>query len=428
MKLVAREDAMKSKSRPVVSCVAGMLTIAALLVLCGFDWPRWRGPNGDGISAETDWNPQALANGPKILWETSVGFGASNVAIRGKYLYTMGGDARNDAILCVEAETGEMIWKYSYECRDKSYGAPSTPAVDGESVYTLSPEGHVHCLDALSGKVRWLTHIVKECKAVRPTYGFAASPVVEGDLVIINVNSSGIALDKNTGEIAWQSPPVDWRGDKEKSTGSEYSTPTIYTQSGKRYAVGSNAYGLYSVEAVTGAPNWLFEIVGPYCVRVADPIVVNSRVFASNLETGSVFLDIGGARPRVLWQNQYLKSYIVNAVLVDGFIYGSDGDSAVGIGVLRCLDINNGKLMWERDLGRPVSISGAGNLLLLLTDRGKLFIAEASPNSYKEIASAQVFAYKGASGPNCWTPPVLCGGRIYCKNIMGKIVCVDVRK
>ena len=64
-----------------------------------YDWPRWRGPNGDGISLETDWNPEALTDGPKLLWKTNVGIGVSNVVIKDNYLYTMGSRQRIHSVL-----------------------------------------------------------------------------------------------------------------------------------------------------------------------------------------------------------------------------------------------------------------------------------------------------------------------------------------
>ena len=390
------------------------------------DWPRWRGPNGDGISTETDWDPAALAKGPKILWKASLGTSGANVAIKGKYLYTTGGDPRNDTIFCLNAENGKIKWKYSYECKNKSYGAPATPTIDGERVYTLSAEGHVHCLDARNGKVQWLTHIVEELNTVRPLYGFAASPVVEGNLLILNVNSYGIALNKDTGKMVWQSPPVDLKGDS-MDNGSEYATPVMYTQNRKRHSVVFGGYGPHSVDVVTGKLNWLYKW-NPIDVNIADPIVFDSKVFISQCYGGCVLLDISSGIPKVLWQNNNMESEIVTGVFIDKFIYGCHGLVSLGQGVLRCIDATNGKVIWEKDLGRPMSISAAGTMLLLLTDRGKLHIAEISPDSYKEIVSAQVFELKGTMPAPCWTAPVLCGGKIYCRNTKGDIVCIDVSK
>ena len=172
-----------------------------------FDWPRWRGPNADGISLETDWNPEALSNGLNIVWKTNVGVGMSNMAIKGKYLYTMGNDYKNDTVYCLNVVNGKEIWKYSYPSRGSGYGTHTTPTIDGKRVYTLSTEGHIHCFTAKNGKVKWTKNIIEEYGVISPQFGFAGSPVIEGDLVIITVNKSGLALDKKTGKMVWISEP-----------------------------------------------------------------------------------------------------------------------------------------------------------------------------------------------------------------------------
>jgi outer membrane protein assembly factor BamB len=247
------------KRRKIIRIILFLLFMLLFIVSANAaDWPRWRGPNGDGISTETDWDPAALAKGPKILWKTNVGFGMSNVSIQGKYLYTLGSDLKNDTVFCLDAETGKEIWKYSYKYASAGlgqlggYSPQATPTVDGDSVYSLSQAGHLCCLDARKGKVRWYKHLVEDYKVVRPFYGFAGSPVVEGDLLLINGNSYGIALEKKTGKPVWFSPPVDYREKGMNSTGSEYSTPIVYTLNSKRYAAMLSGYGLYSADVATG--------------------------------------------------------------------------------------------------------------------------------------------------------------------------------
>ena len=86
-------------------------TCAVRVIADDFDWPRWRGPNGDGISMETDWKPEALAGGPKILWKVDVGMGYSNVVIRDNRLYTMGvgEDRKENVLFCMNATNGKVI-------------------------------------------------------------------------------------------------------------------------------------------------------------------------------------------------------------------------------------------------------------------------------------------------------------------------------
>jgi outer membrane protein assembly factor BamB len=167
-----------------------------------FDWLRWRGPNGDGISIETDWNPEALVGGPKILWNVEVGVGYSNVVIKDNRLYTMG----VKGVYCLNAETGEEIWVHSFEGWTDFQ---STPTIGGKYVYILSEDGVVSCLQAKNGKIRWKKDLVSDYGAVRPYWGFAGSPVVEGELLILTANTSGMALNRETGQMVWSSekPP-----------------------------------------------------------------------------------------------------------------------------------------------------------------------------------------------------------------------------
>jgi outer membrane protein assembly factor BamB len=221
-----------------------------------FDWPRWRGLNGDGISMETDWDPKALAGGLKILWKAGVGMGHSNVAIKDNRLYTMGMRKRELHVYCLDAETGEEIWRYLIE---DYYDPQSTPTIDDKYVYALSRNGILLCLKAKNGKLRWKKDLVSEYEVVIPYYGFAGSPVIEGDLLILTANTSGIALNKKTGERIWGSdkPPDNLR--MPAGTGPHYATPVVYDYEGKRYAVISSYIGLHAVDVETGKVFWLYE-------------------------------------------------------------------------------------------------------------------------------------------------------------------------
>ena len=120
-----------------------------------FDWPRWRGPNGDGISMEADWDPEALAGGPKIVWKVDIGMGHSNVAIKDNRLYTMG----LGGVYCFDADTGEEIWLYSL---DSAADTLATPTTDGKFVYALDKDGILMCLKTKNGKLRWEKDLVSE--------------------------------------------------------------------------------------------------------------------------------------------------------------------------------------------------------------------------------------------------------------------------
>ena len=430
------------RNRPKTSCQLFSVALILLILLasCGktreVGWPRWRGPNGDGISTETDWDPKALADGPKILWKANVGLGYSNVVIRDNRLYTIGQTKEGVTVFCLNAETGREIWRHSLGRRDPQ----STPTIDGNSVYVLSNKGIICCLNAKNGKLRWRKDLVSEYDITKPFYGFAASPVIEGDLLILTANTSGIALDKKTGNKVWDSskPPKKIRAYwAQQTSGTDYSTPVVWEYAEKRFAILSSYEGIHSVEVETGKVLWLFEWELYSGNNVADPLIFNNKIFipefldvASPMKsfsgmTGCVLIDIEGAEPKVLWKNQNLGSEISSPVMIDGYIYGSHGGPDMGSTSLRCLDVETGKLTWEKTLGKEViSLIASDGKLIILEDIGVLRIANATPTAYEEISSCELPATKGLN--KWWTPPVLYKGKIYCRNYVVDLVCIDV--
>ena len=413
--------------------IFAFLLIPGLLLSCSkvedVGWPRWRGPNGDGISLETDWDPKALAGGPKILWKANVGLGYANVVIRDNRLYAIG----SIGVVCLNAETGEQIWLFD----DKDIFDPQpTPTIDGNSVYVLSNKGILWRLNAKNGKVRWKKDLISEYDVTKPFYKFAGSPVIDGDLLIITANTSGIALNRKTGNKVWDSrkPPKKIRAYWDNVTkGTDYSTPVIYDYEEKRYAGVFSYKGLHFVDVETGRPLWLYEWSELYSGRhIADPLIFDNKVFITDfssraVEFECVLLDIAGGRPKVIWKNQNLGSEISSPVMIDGYIYGSHGGPDMGSTSLRCLDVETGKLMWEKNLGRDVvSLTASDGKLIILEDNGTVRIAEATPTEYREISSCKLPSESGKN--RWWTPPVLYRSRIYCRNYAGDLVCIDVSK
>jgi outer membrane protein assembly factor BamB len=421
---------MKARVFIVIILTLLFVTCAVHGIAEEYDWPRWRGPNGDGISMETDWNPTALVGGPKILWQVDVGTGYSNVAIKKNRLYTM--DRRS--VLCFNSETGKEIWKYSF---DSFSGPQSTPTIDDKYIYALDSEGVLVCLRAKNGKCMWRKDLVSEYDIVKPHYGFAGSPIVEGDLIILTANTSGIALSKKTGELVWSSakPPKKfnayWRT---VSKGTDYSTPVIYNSDGKTCATIFSYNGLHCVDIVTGQLLWQYQWSEVYSGRhITDPLIFDNKVFITDFSSRvvnfeCVMLDISTNEPRIVWKNQNMGSEISSPVMLDGYIYGCHGGPDMGSSFLRCLNVETGEIMWEKKLGhKTISTAAADEKLIILEDSGTLRIAKATPSSYQEISSCDVFGSEHLL-KQFLTPPVLCNGKIYCRNYNGELICIDVSK
>ena len=182
------------------------------------------------------------------------------------------------------------------------------------------------CLEAKNGKLRWKKDLVSEYDVVKPYFDFGGSPVIEGDLIILTANTSGIALNKKTGEMVWSSdkPPEDFR--LYASTGPHYATPIIYDYEGKRYAVITSYLGIHSVDVETGKVLWLYKWEPFRNIHVSDPLIFDNKVFITQYNRGgSILLDIIRGEPKVLWENKNMSSDTSSPVLINGYIYGCEG-------------------------------------------------------------------------------------------------------
>src|SRR5436305_5508767 len=143
---------------------ATLLIVLTPLAARADDWPCWRGPNHNGISAETGWLDDWPKDGPPVAWRASVGIGFSTVAVSNGRLYTLGNAEDKDTVYCLDAVTGKQLWTHSYDApRDPNNfegGPTATPTADGNRVYTISRQGDLFCFDAITGKAVWSQNIV----------------------------------------------------------------------------------------------------------------------------------------------------------------------------------------------------------------------------------------------------------------------------
>ena len=173
----------------------------------------------------------------------------------------------------------------------------------------------------------------------------------------------------------------------------------------------------------TGKLAWTYPWVTRYDENIPDPVVNNDTIFIStNHGNGCVLLRIKENKPEVIWKNMNMDSHFSSFIYLDGYIYGNDGFAGYGWSTFKCLDIRTGKEMWGESLGLGSLIS-AGGKLILLNERGDLFIAEATPEGYREISFARSILPR-----TCWTPPSFSDGRIYCRNDKGELISIDARK
>ena len=385
------------------------------------DWPHWRGPDYNGISKEKNWTTSWPKNGPAQLWKADVGLGFSSVSVANGRLFTMGNSNGEDTVYCLDAIKGNLIWKHSYPClldpRFYEGGTLSTPTVDADRVYTISKRGDAFCFDAATGKIHWKKNLIQELGLALPAndqdnwWGFAGSPLVRGELLVLNVASDGTGLNKSDGKVVW-SNGKGFAG---------YSTPVAFKHNGRDLIVLAGADSIVAVTEADGKVVWRYPWKTAYNVNAPDPIVSGDKVFISSYRHGCALLQMKGNGVQKVYENRNLNNHLSPGVLIDGFVYGIDGDAGYAGGVT-CIEWATGAMKWnEKSIGTGALMAADGKLIIQGA-KGELVIAEASPVGFKPIARAQVI------GGKCWTPPVLASGRIYCRNSKGDLVCVDVRR
>ena len=381
------------------------------------DWPRWRGPTADGVSTEADWSTNWPAEGPKRLWEASVGVGFSSVTVADGKAYTLGNwDKATDTVLCLDAVSGKEIWKHSYPCPiDARYyegGPGSSPTIDTDHarVYTLSKRGLLVCFESRSGKVLWQKDLATGLGVTKPQWGYAGSPVVTGDRILLNLGGAGTALSRETGEVLWTS----------SRDASGYATPMLASLGNEPAALIFAAKALVAVKIKDGAEIWRYPWTTRWDINAADPILKGKEVFLSSFDRGGAVLDISGAEPRVRWASKNLSNHFSPCVSYEGYLYGIDGNTDIEHKDLRCVAWDSGEVKWTFNGVGMGSLILAGNRLVVMGDKGELLVAPATPAGFNPSARAQVM------GGKCWTAPTLANGKLYCRNAAGTVICLEL--
>jgi len=405
---------MRSRHLAITSALS--LLLAPLVI--ADDWAGYRGPEGAGRSAESNLLSEWPSDGPTELWRATIGGGYSGLTVAGERVYTLSSRGRDEVAIALDAASGETVWQVRLDenrSDDQGDGPRSTPTVDGDLVYALGARGKLFALEVGGGFTRWTRDLVDDFGAPIPRWGVSTSPLVEGDLLIVDVGGrsghSLVAFDKLTGEVRWTSG-----GDK-----PGYSTPVAVTIGSVRQIVSFSGTELISANAATGELLWRHPWSTSYDVNAAMPVFLPpNRIFiSSSYDTGATVLEIAsspdGFQVRPSWKSRVMKNHFNSSVLVDGFLYGFDN------GTLKCVDPASGDEKWAARGFAKGSLLYADGKLVILSERGVLALAEADPGEYTERSRFQVFKTK------TWTMPTLANGRLFVRD-QSELIALDLRE
>ncbi len=395
--------------------VAVLILTAVFTPAVAGEWPRFRGPAADGVSAETKLAAAWPEQGPAVLWRASLGSGYSGLSVAGGRVYTMFGSGDSEFVVALGAADGKEVWRFRIDklWRDRQGDGPrSTPTLHDGTLYAVSAGGRLVALDAKDGRSLWQRELREDFGARIPRWGFSASPVIEGKLLLLEVGGPGaliVGLDRKSGREVWRA------GDGKAG----YSTPLVATLGGVRQAVFFSAKGIVAVSPSDGALLWTRPWETSWDVNAAMPVQVSPETLfiSSGYDVGAALLRVRAGEGKIqveeVWRNREMKNQFSSSVLHAGQLYGFDDRT------LKCIDVATGELRWRaRDFGHG-SLIRAGRRLFVLGDNGLLALVEATPEEYREKGRMRPFDGK------TWTAPALAGGRLYLRD-ENAVIALDV--
>jgi outer membrane protein assembly factor BamB len=358
------------------------------------EWPGFRGPHRDdvihGVRLNTDWN----ASHPVALWRRPIGPGWSSFAVQGDLIYTQEQRGPDEVVACYKLSTGEPVWTHRDAARFwESNGGPGprgTPTLRDSRVYTFGATGVLNVLDASDGTVVWTRNAATDTGMPTPQWGFASSPLVTDDLVVVATSGQLIAYDRATGTRRWMGP----------SRGTSYSSPHLGTIDGVAQVLLVSEPGIVSVSLADGTLLWEhgwkgYPIVQPALTGDGDVLFAVSD--SSGTRRLGVTHGAGGWNVTERWTSMGLKPYFNDFVINKGYAFGFDGS------ILACIDLKDGQRKWKggRYGGGQMVLLADDDVLLVVSEEGELALVSATPEKYSELA--RIPAIEGKT----WNHPVI---------------------
>lgn len=409
--------------------------LLATITACGFartetsaqSWTRFRGPNGSGISNATtipvqwtdkDYNWKitlpGIGHGSPVVWKDRL------------FLLAEEGNGKTRIVLCVNTGSGKILWQQKFAAgkhrkhRKNSY-ASSTPAVDDRQVYVAWATPQKLTLMALDhdGNVKW----EKDLGPLKGGHGFAASPIVYKDLVILsndqNGKSSLIAVDKATGKVRWNVP--------RRSERLTYSTPCVYERKGRpAELIFTNwRHGITGVDPATGKTNWEISVFDQSSKEraigspiVSGELIVGTCGFVKNPKHAVVVRPGDGAQPKTVKEIFRVERNVPH--IPSPLVYKNRLYLWADNGVVACYDMA-GKLIWQKRVGgnyfsSPVCVNGR---LYGISGRGTVTVL-ATGDTYKLLGRTDL-------GEPCQSTPAIANGAMFIRTESG-LVSVGGRK
>jgi outer membrane protein assembly factor BamB len=414
----------------------------------GSDWPCFLGPQGTSVSTEKGIINPWPKDGLRVVWHMKTGSGYAPVVISRGRLFLFDRHEDKARLTCMKSTTGEVLWKFEYpsDYRDKykySNGPRCCPVVDGDRVYIHGAEGMLHCVRFDDGKLVWKVDERQDFNTIQNFFGVGSTPVVEKDLLIVQVggspkgsdaadfinlkgNGSGVvAFDKYTGKVKY----------KIADELASYAVPVLATIKGRRWCFVFARGGLIGFEPASGKIDFHFpwRSAELESVNASNPVVVEDKVFISETYgPGSALLKVKPGGYEVLREEskqgkKSMQCHWMTPIYHDGYLYGSSGRHEHNA-ELRCIEFATGKVMWRVPrLGRTSLLMVDGHFVCL-SEFTPFLLLKVNPKKFEVVSDMEAVDAKTKEPllqEPCWAAPILAHGLMYIRG-EGRLVCMEL--
>lgn len=390
------------------------------------DWPQWRGRRRDGHALAFPMVESWPKRGPDRAWEIELGEGWSTPVVAGGRVYYFFRHDGDEVVRCVEIDSGKQLWQHRYPVAvniEYSNGPRSTPCVAGDKLYTVGVTGRVQCRRTSDGGLVWEKDLQQVYAVPVPHRGHSASPLVEGDSLILNPGIAGASV------VAWRAAD----GKEIWKAGSDpvgYSSPLVTTLAGRKVVV------LFTGTALTG---WgfddgraLFSFPWPtgFQINASTPLLFRTRqgtvvrhyaFISTGYKQGFALLHL---RPRddgtiaidTVYKGDGFCSHFGTPVRIGDTVYGFDEARLAGF------DLRTGEVKWRRTGFSKGTLCAVGDQLVVFGEQGEVGVGPATRDEpFEPTLSARIFRER------CWSMPVVADGRLLLRTEDAG-VCLDLRK
>lgn len=393
---------------------AGLSALYAQSKPDGIPWTQWGGPHRNFQTEASGLKAQWPASGPKVMWKRPLGEGYSSVCAERGVLYTMYGKPGQEVVTALDAATGKSLWErtnpmtYSSEASEQGNGPYTTPLVTADRVFTTGVSGRLQSLEKKTGKVLWTQQLWSDHGGNQLPYGYASSPILYRDMVIVPVGAQGkatMAFAQADGKVVWAKGSIP----------NAYSSPLLINVNGLDQLVQVMDGLVFGLNPLNGDLQWQMPFRAAYGIAVSTPVWGPDNLLFVSAEYGAgskmIHLERAGMQIKATeaWSSARIRLHHGNAMWIGDAVYltsGGKGSQAI----LSAVEARSGRILWQERSIAKATFVWADRKLITLDQDGNLMLAEPSPGGFKVISKAELLTNLS------WTPPSLVGTKLYVRD------------